>query len=166
VSAPSPAADPNDAGPPADPNEAGPPADPNDAGPPADPNDAGPPASDPWKSFRGVMAATLVLEIISVLLAIPVVAKVGGGLTPWSTAYVLGFAALLLVLAGMQGRPWAIWANLGVQVILVAGFVVYPGIGFIGVLFTLVWVIIAWMRNEVLRRQRLGLLPGQQQPGP
>lgn len=134
--------------------------------PVAEPNDAGPPASDPWKSFRGVTAATLILEIISVLLAFPVVAKVGGGLTPWSTAYLLGFAALLVVLAGMQGRPWAIWANLGAQVILVAGFAVYPGIGFIGVLFALVWMIIAWMRNEVLRRQRLGLLPGQQPPAP
>lgn len=133
--------------------------------PASEPNDAGPAASDPWKSFRGVMAATLILEIISVLLALPVVAKVGGGLTPGSTAYLLGFSALLVVLAGMQGRPWAIWANLGAQVILLAGFAVYPGIGFIGVLFTLVWVIIAWMRNEVLRRERLGLLPGQQRPG-
>jgi hypothetical protein len=130
------------------------------------PGPAAPAPSDPWKSFRGVMAATLILEIISVLLALPVVAKVGGGLTPWSTGYLLGFAGLLVVLAGMQGRPWAIWANLGAQVILIAGFVVYPGIGFIGVLFALVWLIIAWMRNEVLRRERLGLLPSQQQPGP
>jgi hypothetical protein len=122
------------------------------------------PASDPWKSFRGVTAATLILEIIAVLLALPVVAMVGGGLTPWSRTYLLGFAALLVVLTGMQGRPWAIWVNLGVQVILLAGFVVYPGVGFIGVLFTLVWAIIAWMRHEVLRRQRLGLLPGQQPP--
>ncbi len=37
---------------------------------------------DPWKSFRGVMAGTLILEIITVLLALPVVAAVGGGLTP------------------------------------------------------------------------------------
>ena len=29
---------------------------------------------DPWKSFRGVMAGTLILEAIVVLLALPVVA--------------------------------------------------------------------------------------------
>ncbi|MEI7915177.1 MAG: DUF4233 domain-containing protein, partial [Mycobacteriaceae bacterium] len=46
---------------------------------------APPPASDPWKSFRGVMAGTLILEMITVLLALPVVASVGGGLTPVST---------------------------------------------------------------------------------
>ena len=119
---------------------------------------------DPWKSFRGVMAGTLILEIITVLLALPVVAAVGGGLTAWSTAYLVGFSVLLALLAGMQGRPWAIWANLGVQLLLVIGFFIYPAIGFIGVLFVVVWGVIAYLRGEMLRRQRLGLLPGQQPP--
>jgi len=120
--------------------------------------------ADPWKSFRGVMAGTLILEMIAVLLALPVVGAVGGGLTPWSTAYLIGFAILLGLLAGMQGRPWAIWANLGVQLLLVAGFFIYPAIGFMGLLFGVVWGVIAYLRAEVLRRQRLGLLPGQQLP--
>ena len=123
-----------------------------------------PPPVDPWKSFRGVMAGTLILEIVAVLLALPVVAMVGGGLTAGSMAYLLGFTVLLALLAGMQGRPWAIWANLGVQLPLVAGYLVYPGIGFMGVLFLVVWAVIAYLRGEVLRRQRLGLLPGQQPP--
>ena len=109
-------------------------------------------------------AGTLILEVITVLLALPVVAVVGGGLTPWSTAYLVGFALLLIVLTGMQGRPWAIWADLGVQLVLVAGFFFNPWVGFVGVLFLAVWAIIAYMRGEVLRRQRLGLLPGQQPP--
>ncbi len=50
-----------------------------------------------------------------VLLAIPVVGAVGGGLTPVSLGYLIGLAVLLVLLAGLQGRPWAIWANLGVQ---------------------------------------------------
>lgn len=120
--------------------------------------------SDPWKSFRGVMAGTLIMEIITVLLALPVVATVGGGLTPWTTAYLIGFAVLLGLLTGVQGRPWAIWANLGVQLLLLLGFFIYPAIGFIGVLFIVVWGVIAYLRGEVLRRQRLGLLPGQNPP--
>ena len=119
---------------------------------------------DPWKSFRGVMAGTLILEMITVLLALPVVGAVGGGLTAWSTAYLVGFAVLLGLLAGVQGRPWAIWANLGVQLLLVAGFFIYPAVGFMGVVFALVWAVIAYLRAEVRRRQRLGLLPGQQPP--
>ena len=39
------------------------------------------PAPDPWKSFRGVMAGTLILEAIVVLLALPVVSFSRGGLT-------------------------------------------------------------------------------------
>ena len=124
-----------------------------------------PQGPDPWKSFRGVMAGTLILEVITVLLALPVVSAVGGGLTPWSTAYVLGFAALLALLTGVQGQPWAIWANLIVQLLLVVGYFVYPAIGFMGLLFGVVWGVIAYLRYEVRRRQRLGLLPGQQTPG-
>ena len=120
--------------------------------------------TDPWKGFRGVMAATLILEVIVVLLALPVVATVGGGLRPASTAYLLGFAGLLVVLAGMQGRPWAIWANLAIQLVLVGGFAIYPAVGFMGLFFVVVWGVIAYLRAEVLRRQREGRLPGQQAP--
>ena len=81
-----------------------------------------------------------------------------------SLGYLLGLAAVLIVLAGLQGRPWAIWVNLGVQLIPLAGFVVYPGVGFIGLLFTGVWALIVYVRSEVLRRERRGLLPGQDGP--
>jgi hypothetical protein len=113
-----------------------------------------PEPADPWKSFSAVMAATLVLEAIVVLLAIPVVGAVGGGLTGASLAYLIGLAAVLILLAGLQRRPWAIWVNLGIQAVLLAGFAVYPGVGFIGVLFTGLWALIAYFRAEVRRRQQ------------
>jgi hypothetical protein len=102
------------------------------------------------------MAATLILEAIVVLLAIPVVGAVGGGLTGASLAYLLGLAALLILLVGLQRRPWAIWVNLGVQVLPVAGFALYPGVGFIGVLFAGLWALIAYFRAEVRRRSQPG----------
>ena len=131
------------------------------AGP--EPATAAPPP-DPWKSFRGVMAGTLILEAIVVLLALPVVSAVGGGLTAYSMGYLIGFAVFLVLLSGVQGRPWAIWANAGVQILLIAGWVVYPGVGFIGLVFAVVWGLIIYLRAEVLRRQRRGALPGQQRP--
>ncbi len=118
---------------------------------------------DPWKSFRGVMAGTLILEAIVVLLALPVVGAVGGGLTPVALGYLIGFAVILVVLTGLQGRSWAVWLDLAVQLVLIAGFLLYPGVGLIGLLFAGVWALIAYLRAEVLRRQRRGLLPGQQQ---
>ncbi|MBS1695883.1 MAG: DUF4233 domain-containing protein [Actinobacteria bacterium] len=124
----------------------------------------GPPPPDPWKSFRGVMAGTLILEAIVVLLALPVVATGDGGLTVWSGGYLVGLAVVMLLLTGMQGRPWAIWVNLGLQLALIAGVVVHGTVAFIGVLFAAVWLLIAYLRAEVKRRQDRGLLPGQQTP--
>lgn len=113
-----------------------------------------PPARpDPWKSFAGVMAGTLILEAIVVLLAIPVVGAVGGGLNAASLSYLIGVAVLLVLLSGLQRKPWAIWVNLGFQLTLVAGFLVDPAVGFIGLLFTGVWALIAYLRAEVRRRQ-------------
>jgi len=129
-----------------------------------EPNVAGQATPDPWKSFRGVMAGTLILEAIVVLLALPVVAAADHGLTPLSAGYLIGFAVVLVLLGGVQGRPWAIWVNLGIQVVLIAGWLVHGAVGFIGVIFTVVWVLIAYLRAEVLRRQKRGLLPGQQSP--
>jgi len=119
---------------------------------------------DPWKSFRGVTAGTLLLEAIVVLLALPVVSVVGGGLTAGVLVYLLGLTAILIVLAGLQGRSWAFKADLAVQLIPIAGFAVYPGVGIIGLLFAGVWGLIAYVRSEVLRRERSGLLPGQDGP--
>lgn len=129
------------------------------------PSPQGPvPPGDPWKSFGAVMAATLLLEAIVVLLAIPVVGAVGGGLNPVSLGYLIGLAALLILLTGLQRRPWAIWVNLGVQAVLVAGFLIYPGVGFIGLLFAGVWLLIAYLRAEVRRRQHYGPPRGQPPP--
>ncbi len=123
-----------------------------------------PPAPDPWKSFRGVMAGTLILEAIVVLLALPVVATANGGLTPVPGTYLIGLAVVLVLLAGVQGRPWAIWANLGIQLVLIAGWLVHGAVGFIGLVFAGVWLLILYLRSEVKRREEHGLLPGQQPP--
>ncbi|MGV0606513.1 DUF4233 domain-containing protein [Mycolicibacterium sp. XJ1904] len=119
---------------------------------------------DPWKSFRGVMAGTLILEAIVVLLALPVVANIGGGLTAATGGFLVGMAVILVLLAGVQGKPWAIWVNVGLQVVLIAGVVLDGAIAFVGVIFLVVWLLIAYLRAEVLRRQKRGLLPGQQRP--
>jgi hypothetical protein len=119
---------------------------------------------DPWKSFRGVMAGVLILEAIVVLLALPVVAAADGGLTATTGTYLIGLAVVLILLAGLQGRPWAIWVNLAIQLALIAGWVVSAAVGFIGVVFTGVWLLIVYLRSEVKRREQRGLLPGQQSP--
>lgn len=132
------------------------------SGSPSSPaGNAGP---DPWKSFRGVMAGTLILEAIVVLLALPVVSVARGGLTAATGTYLIGLAVVLILLTGLQGRPWAIWVNLAIQLVLIGGWAVHGGVGFIGLVFAGVWLLILYLRSEVKRRQERGLLPGQQPP--
>ncbi|HEX3286711.1 MAG TPA: DUF4233 domain-containing protein [Mycobacterium sp.] len=123
-----------------------------------------PVAPDPWKSFRGVMAGTLILEAIVVLLALPVVVVANGGLTLVAGTYLIGLAVVLILLTGVQGRPWAIWVNLAMQLVLIAGWAVHGAVGFVGVVFAGVWLLILYLRSEVKRREQHGLLPGQQPP--
>jgi hypothetical protein len=118
---------------------------------------------DPWKGFRGLMAGTLVLELITLLLAIPVIAKFGGGLGGGSGAYVAALSALLFCGAGLQRRSWALYYNLALQLGLIAGWFIHPAIGVLGLLFGLVWLYFLYIRGDVARRQAAGLLPSQRQ---
>jgi hypothetical protein len=129
-----------------------------------EPDDTAAVPPDPWKSFRGVMAGTLILESIVVLLALPVVSFSRGGLSFISGGYLIGLAVVLILLTGVQGRPWALWVNLAMQAFVILGAFIHVAVGFIGVVFAGVWVLIAYLRSEVKRRQERGLLPGQQRP--
>ena len=109
-----------------------------------------PAAPDPWKSFRGVMAGTLILEVIAVLLALPVVSDgrrrahaLGPRPTCWASPGCWWCSPVCRAGPGRSGPTWPS------QLLLVLGFFVYPAIGFIGVLFGVVWGVIAYLRAEV-----------------
>ena len=46
------------------------------------------------------------------------------------------------------------------QLVVIAGWAVHGAIGFIGVIFAAVWLLIVYLRAEVKRREQRGLLPG------
>lgn len=127
----------------------------------SEPQGTAPAPPDPWKGLRGVMAGTLVLESIVVLLALPVVADVGGGVTWFSGTYLVALAALMILGAGLQRRPWALSFNLGLQVLLLLGAFIHLSIGIIGLLFVAVWAFILVLRTDVKRRMDKGMLPSQ-----
>lgn len=131
--------------------------------------DATPPApqtGDPWRSFRGIMAAALILEAIVVLLALPVVAAGEPGLTVLSGGFLIGMTVVLVLLSGMQGRPGIIWVNLGLQAVFIVAALIHGAIGFIGVIFAAVWALLIYLRAEVRGRQERGQLPFQQSAPP
>lgn len=121
------------------------------------------PENDPLKGLRGVMAGTLVLEAIVILLVLTVITRVHDGeyATTFNIVYVVGVGLGMLVAAFMQRVKWADYLNIGLQVLAVAGFIVHPSMGAMGVLFALVWWYIYHLRSNLLERMRRGLLPSQ-----
>ena len=103
----------------------------------------------------------LILEAIVVLLGLPIVAKLSGGITWVSGTYLVVLALVMIVGAGLQRKPWAIGFNLGVQVAFVAGGFAHVSIAVMGVIFVCVWAYILTLRREVRRRMAEGSLPGQ-----
>lgn len=123
------------------------------------------PATDPWRGLRGVMAGTLILEVIVMALTFPVVAKIGPGLS-WFSGIYLGVVTLLLILAaGIQKRPRALDIDLGLQVLVILGGIFHWSIAVVGVIFLFVWIYIRYVRNDVARRMREGRLAGQEPIG-
>ncbi len=117
---------------------------------------------DPWKGFRGICAATLILEMIVVLLALPVINFVGTGLSWISGGYIALLTIGLFLGAGFQRRSWAMKYNITLQVLMVAGFVFHFSVGIMGIVFCLVWAFILRVRAIVAERYAAGTLSSQQ----
>lgn len=121
-----------------------------------------PPQKDPMKSFRGVMAGALIMEGITVGLAVPVVARLGGGVGSVGGWAVIAIAIALVACCGLLGRSWIVPVILVLQLGLIAFFVSQAAIGIIGLLFLAFWLWALWLRRDVARRMAQGRLPSQQ----
>jgi hypothetical protein len=123
------------------------------------------PAVDPMKGFRGVMAATLILEAIVVALSLLVIAKLYGGLNT-GVGIVVGVVIVVLVLAcGLLRHSWTVYLIGAAQVALICCVVGSTPVGVVGVLFALIWGYLLWLRWDVARRMAAGRLPSQQPTG-
>jgi hypothetical protein len=129
----------------------------------SEPTTPRPPAKDPMKSFRGVMAGSLIMEAIAVALALPVIAKLAGGIGSGTAWAVVAIAVALIVLCGQLKRSWAVKAVLVLQVAMIAFFFAVPAVAVLGFVFLAFWLWILWLRRDVARRMAEGRLPSQQQ---
>ena len=119
------------------------------------------PATDPMKSFRGIVSATLILEVIVLALSLLVVANQGGGVNSGQWYLVLGVVVVLLVTAGLLKRPWYVWLIVAVHVVLLAATFSLVALGIVGGLFSLVWIGLFLMRRDVAKKMAAGQLPSQ-----
>ncbi|QRP11684.1 DUF4233 domain-containing protein [Corynebacterium kroppenstedtii] len=109
------------------------------------------------------MAGTLIMEFITFLLVLPVVARVDEGAynTPFNIVSVIVFCVALLVMSFLQGKSWALGVDLLLQVVAIVGFIVHPAMGVMGIVFALVWAYIVYLRKNLIERMKRGLLTTQ-----
>lgn len=132
--------------------------------PPADKSPADKPAAkDPMKSFRGVLAGTLVMEAIVVSLALPIVAQLGSGITSLQGWIVIAIAVALLACCGFLRRSGTLWVVFALQATLIAFVVALPSVAVVGLLFLGVLLWLLKLRRDVATRMAEGTLPSQQE---
>ncbi|MBO0841239.1 MAG: DUF4233 domain-containing protein [Sciscionella sp.] len=113
------------------------------------------------KSFRSIMAGTLVLEAIVVGLSLLVVSK-RGGLPAASEWLTVGVIFALLATCGLLRFRFAIPLVLLWQLVMIGCVFLVTPLGVVGILFAIVWALLLWMRYDVARKQAAGKLPSQQ----
>lgn len=121
------------------------------------------PEKDPLKGIRGVMAGTLVLEAITILLALTVILKVDDGVhwTTFNWVFITVVGLAHVVMAFLQRLPWALPVNLALQVVLLGGFFVHYSVGLVAVIFIIVWWYLLHLRSTLIERMRRGWLTTQ-----
>ncbi|WP_244242376.1 DUF4233 domain-containing protein [Nocardioides seonyuensis] len=88
---------------------------------------------------RGMCAAVLFLEAITLGLTTPVMISVAGVDTGTALTVGLGLTLLCVLLAGMLRAEWAYLVGYAVQAVAIALGLVVPMMFFLGVVFAALW---------------------------
>ena len=123
------------------------------------------PAKDPLKQFGGmVVASSLTLELLTLVLALPMLYKLYDGTlwTPFNYGVVIGFMVLLLESFPFMNKPWIVGMQIVLHVIgIVLGFMVHWSVATIFIIFALLWALAAYMRSVIVARMERGYLTTQ-----
>jgi hypothetical protein len=110
-------------------------------------------APDPARAGRalnGAAAAILVLEGLAVLFVPRGIAQSGDGLTGPRLVFLLALAALLVVAAGLQRRPYGLVVGTVLQVPLLLTGLLSGVMWVLGGAFVLIWLYLLQVRKELL----------------
>ena len=115
---------------------------------------------------RGMCAAILSLEAVTLGLTTPVMVAVAGVPLRTALAVGLGLTLVCLLLAGMLRRPWAYAAGWLVQVAAVGlGFVI-PLMFFLGGVFALLWGTADFLGRKIERERAAAYAALDREGGP
>lgn len=121
------------------------------------------PTKDPMKGFNGVVAGVLILEAITIFLALTVILKIDDGelWTTFNWGYITALGVAHTVLAFLTRFKWALPVAIVLQVLLLAGGLIHWSVFAIGVMFGVVWWFVLTLRRNMLERMERGLLTTQ-----
>jgi hypothetical protein len=102
------------------------------------------------KAVRGVFAATLTLEALTVLFVPRAVAQSGSGLTTTKLVVLIVLAVLLIVAAGLIRRPAGLVLGSILQIGLIACGVLTGAMYVLGIIFTAIWLYELHIRRQLL----------------
>ncbi|HEV7708236.1 MAG TPA: DUF4233 domain-containing protein [Asanoa sp.] len=106
---------------------------------------------NPAAAVRGMGAAALGLQGVVLLLAIQPIRVLGDGVGAGAVWAAVGLAVVCFVLCGMMRRPWVWTAGSVVQGLLVVSGLLHWTLFALGVIFTLVWLYVLYVRRSILR---------------
>lgn len=127
------------------------------------PTDDGVPAPrqfDPERGLRGVMSAILVLEAVTILLGLTVIANGGVSAAPWKIGVVCALAVGHLAACVVISKRYALTVIWILQALLICCWAIHAAIGAMGIVFGAVWVLVLLMRREFRRRLAAGTIAG------
>lgn len=117
---------------------------------------------DPERGLRGALSGALVLQGITVLLAIPVATNTGSGTSGLGVVAIVLLALAAIALCAFVRRSWFPVAVVVLEALTIAGWLISAPLGVVGIIFAIVFAVLYWFRHEYRRRAAAGLLPGQQ----
>lgn len=110
---------------------------------------AGEPMRDPARALRGIMSGLLLLEGVTVLLALAAVAHLSG----LDAGLLVALAVGLIGLCAAVRRPWVGAVGTALQVLVVAAGVLAWPLFVLGLLFGGMWLAGVRMGRDLAREQ-------------
>ena len=123
------------------------------------------PVKDPLKSFNGmVIASSLIMESITLVLALPLLYKLYDGTlwTPFNYGLVIGALIFHLGMIAFMNKKWALTVIVWAQLLgLILGFMAHWSIAAIFIIFGMEWLLAVYLRSNLIARMKRGYLTTQ-----
>jgi hypothetical protein len=111
-----------------------------------------------------VIASSLIMESITLVLALPLLYKLYDGTlwTPFNYGLVIGALIFHLGMIAFMNKKWALTVIVWAQLLgLILGFMAHWSIAAIFIIFGMEWLLAVYLRSNLIARMKRGYLTTQ-----